>query len=161
MSKKKTPVDAVPQVEVSGFAGYTDILNDISRLLREARISTGRVVNSIVTVTYWEIGRRIVEYEQKGAPRAEYGAMLLKRLAADLTSCFGRGFGYSNLNLFRQFYLIYQERTPILQSVIGESSLATQGDPAFSISWTHYRKPIPIKDREFIIFRNKGVIVLA
>jgi len=125
---------------------YTGLLGDISGLLREARITAGRVVNSIVTVTYWEIGRRIVEYEEKGEARAEYGAKLLKRLAADLTARFGRGFGYSNLNLFRQFYLIYQERKPILQSVIGELASATQGPPVFRLSWTHYIKLLPISD---------------
>ena len=128
------------------LSGYTDLLGGISELLREARIAAGRVVNNIVTATYWEIGRRIVEYEQKGAERAEYGAMLLKRLAGDLTRRFGKGFSYSNLNLFRQFYLIYRERLPILQSVIVESSLTEKTRPAFRLSWTHYVRLLPITE---------------
>ncbi|MEX1223413.1 MAG: DUF1016 N-terminal domain-containing protein, partial [Pirellulales bacterium] len=58
-----------------------------------------------MTATYWEIGRRIVEFEQGGEARAEYGAELLKRLGADLTTQFGRGFSKSNLFQMRGFYL--------------------------------------------------------
>jgi predicted nuclease of restriction endonuclease-like (RecB) superfamily len=60
-----------------------------------------------MTATYWEIGRRIVEYEQGGKARAEYGEALLERLSADLTRGFGRGFGVDNLQRFRLFYLAY------------------------------------------------------
>jgi len=64
-------------------------------------------VNSILTATYWEIGRRIVEHEQQGASRAEYGQGLLRRLAKDLTARWGRGFGIDSLQRFRLFYLTY------------------------------------------------------
>lgn len=60
-----------------------------------------------MTATYWEIGRRVVEYEQGGKERAEYGETLLKRLAGDLSARFGRGFGVDNLQRFRLFYLAY------------------------------------------------------
>jgi len=60
-----------------------------------------------MTATYWEIGRRIVEHEQGGKARAEYGEALLNRLAADLTARFGRGFGVDNLQRFRLFYLAW------------------------------------------------------
>jgi len=151
MKKKRTSVDSVQKVEVSGLAGYKDILDDISTLLREARISTGRVVNSIVTVTYWEIGRRIVEYEQKGEPRAEYGAMLLKRLAVDLTARFGKGFGLSNLKLIRKFYLTYQDRgkSQTLSGLFSNERTSKSQTPSgllassgitgiFRLSWSHY-----------------------
>jgi len=58
-----------------------------------------------MTATYWEIGRRIVEFEQGGERRAEYGEYLLLRLSGDLTSRFGKGFGKSNLFLMRKFYV--------------------------------------------------------
>ena len=59
-----------------------------------------------MTAAYWEIGRRIVECEQGGENRAEYGTQLTKRLAKDLTSRFGRGFGHVNLAQMRRFYLV-------------------------------------------------------
>ena len=61
--------------------------------------------NSIIAAIYWEIGRRIVEYEQGGKERAEYGEALLRRLAEDLSGRFGRGFSRSNLQQMRIFYL--------------------------------------------------------
>ena len=87
---------------------YAPLLEDISRLLDEARQLTARTVNSFLTATYWEIGRRIVEYEQKGKKRAEYGSALLQRLSKDLTVRFGRGFGVDNLQRMRSFYRAYE-----------------------------------------------------
>jgi predicted nuclease of restriction endonuclease-like (RecB) superfamily len=74
-------------------------------LLEYARKTSTRTINAIMTATYWEIGRRIVEYEQGGKERAEYGDVLLKRLAVDLTAKFGRGFGVDNLQRMRAFYI--------------------------------------------------------
>ena len=68
-----------------------------------------RHVNTALVTTYWLIGRRIVEYEQKGKERAEYGEQLLKKLSADLTSRFGKGFTERNLWHMRQFYISYQK----------------------------------------------------
>jgi hypothetical protein len=86
---------------------YRGLLGGIETLLGEARRTSARAVNVLMTATYWEIGRRIVEYEQGGKARAEYGEALLKQLAADLTTRFGRGFGVDNLQRFRVFYLAY------------------------------------------------------
>lgn len=87
--------------------GYEQILTDMVELLEAARRTSARSVNAIMTATHWEIGRRIVEFEQKGAVRAGYGEQLLDRLSADLTSRFGRGFSRPNLNRARQFYLAF------------------------------------------------------
>lgn len=84
---------------------YPGLLNDLSGLLESARRASARAVNALMTATYWEIGHRIVEFEQGGKKRAEYGAELLEKLAADLTRRFGRGFSRSNLQRFREFYL--------------------------------------------------------
>ncbi len=59
--------------------------------------------NAIMTATYWEIGRRVVEHEQQGKARAEYDEALLERLAVDLTSRYGRGFGVVNLSQMKKF----------------------------------------------------------
>ena len=82
---------------------YSDLIQDLSGLLESARHAAARTVNAIMTATYWEIGRRIVEHEQGGAKRAAYGKELIQRLARDLTGKFGRGFGVDNLELFRAF----------------------------------------------------------
>jgi predicted nuclease of restriction endonuclease-like (RecB) superfamily len=97
-----------------------------------------------MTATYWEIGRRIVEHDQRGSERARYGEGLLKRLAADLNQRFGRGFSLSNLKQFRTFYLAYR---PLGKSQT-PSGLLAEGLPTapdqtplpgrFPLPWSHY-----------------------
>jgi hypothetical protein len=72
-------------------------------LLEMARRGAARSVNSIITSAYWEVGRRIVQDEQKGDERAEYGERLIDRLSSDLMARFGRGFSRSNVFQMRQF----------------------------------------------------------
>ena len=86
---------------------YDSILGDISNVIDAARRSAARSINCIMTAAYWLIGRRIVEYEQGGKARAEYGEALLGKLSADLAGRYGRGFGVDNLQRFRIFYLAY------------------------------------------------------
>jgi predicted nuclease of restriction endonuclease-like (RecB) superfamily len=86
---------------------YPRLIGGIGTLLETSRHTAARVVNSLMTATYWEIGRRIVEFEQGGKKRAGYGEELLKRLAVDLTARFGRGFSAPSLHKFKQFYLVY------------------------------------------------------
>ena len=97
--------------------GYDELLIGISDLLERARRMSARSVNSILTTTYWEIGRRIIEFEQGGKARAEYGEGLWKRLAVDLTAKYGRGFSKSNLASMRGFYLGWE----IFQTPSGKS----------------------------------------
>src|ERR1700685_4068146 len=86
---------------------YDNIRTGIIELLKAARSTAARNVNSIMTAVYWEIGRRIVETEQAGAVRANYGDELIKQLANDLSVQFGRGFGVVNLSQMRRFFLIW------------------------------------------------------
>ncbi len=96
--------------------GYAHLVTDISGLLEQARRTAARSVNSILAATYWEIGRRIVEYELGGKSRAEYGEALLRRLADDLAGRFGRGFSKRNLDYMRAFYLGWEiVQTPSAQ----------------------------------------------
>jgi predicted nuclease of restriction endonuclease-like (RecB) superfamily len=88
----------------SGPAEYGGLVTGIADLLEQARRGAARAVNSILTATYWEVGRRIVEFEQGGKARAEYGEKLLKQLAHDLTSRFGRWFSERNLEQMRGLY---------------------------------------------------------
>ena len=96
-----------PRKTADKIAGYGDLVGGIAAMLETARRASARAVNAIMTGTYWEIGRRIVEYEQEGSERAEYGAFLLKALGKDLTARYGRGFGWRNLFQMRAFYLAY------------------------------------------------------
>jgi predicted nuclease of restriction endonuclease-like (RecB) superfamily len=86
---------------------YDGLIGEIAEMLAAARRASARAVNALMTATYSEIGRRIVEFEQGGAERAEYGEELLKRLSADLTARFGRGFSVQNLENMRNFYIAF------------------------------------------------------
>ena len=86
-------------------ADYGRLVSNISELLEQARNAALRSVNAVLAAAYWEIGRRIVEYEQSGATRAEYGEALIERLAKDLTKLHGRGFSKQGLYKMRGFYL--------------------------------------------------------
>lgn len=91
----------------SQATGYDVMLSGVVDLLEQARRSSARAVNAIMTATYWETGRRIVEHEQAGNKRAGYGEKVLRCLSLDLTSKFGRGFSRQNIQRFRVFYLLY------------------------------------------------------
>ena len=87
--------------------GYQQIHDGIIHLVDSARTETVRSVNALMTATYWEIGRRIVEFEQGGEARAAYGAQLIKRLSKDLSLRYKRGFSAKNLRQMRLFYLFF------------------------------------------------------
>jgi len=100
---------------------YDNIRTGIVELLKAARSTAARNVNSIMTATYWEIGRRIVESEQGGTARAGYGDVVIKRLASDLSRQFGRGFGVVNLSQMKRFFLTWPAKG-ILQTMSEKSS---------------------------------------
>jgi hypothetical protein len=87
------------------LAGYIDIYGGIVEIFNAARVSAARNVNALMTASYWEIGRRIVEVKQKGKRRAGYGEQLISRLSSDLGRQYGLGFSSLNLEQMRQFYL--------------------------------------------------------
>ncbi len=142
----------VKQREYSG-SQYRSILGEISDVIEEARRSAVRAVNAAMTTAYWMIGGRIVESEQAGSPTADYGTGLLKRLATDLTSRFGRGFSVDNLESMRTFYLAYppdrisetlsrmlpEERRTVQKSeTLSRISSPPELATAFPLSWSHY-----------------------
>lgn len=88
-------------------ATYAGIQADIIGVVESARQAAVRHVNAVMTAAYWLVGRRIIEFEQAGEGRAEYGEALIKRLAVDLGRRFGRGFGAVNLSQMRRFYLTW------------------------------------------------------
>jgi predicted nuclease of restriction endonuclease-like (RecB) superfamily len=104
---------------------YKTIHVGIADVLATARTQAARHVNALMTASYWDIGRRIAEAEQKGKRRAGYGEQLLMQLSVDLTAQFGRGFSVDNLQLMRNFYLAYAV-LPIPQTVSGELGFASE-----------------------------------
>lgn len=111
-SLTKRPV-ARTVAKPSQAPSYDSILRDMVILLESSRRYSARVVNSIMTATYWEIGRQIVQVQQRGQSRAEYGDALLKRLSSDLTGRFGRGFSVDQLQRFRSFFLCFSAAEPV------------------------------------------------
>jgi len=129
-------------------------------------------VNAILTTTYWEIGRRIVEFEQGGKVTTEYGEILLERLSKDLTALHGRGFSRTNVAQMRAFYVAWGiVQTPsgkfeargkfkelpgnssgaIVQALSGQSALAQTvsaqlGRVAFPLSWSHYVRLLSVEN---------------
>jgi hypothetical protein len=101
------------------------LITEIRELIRSARQTVVHSVDLIQVYTNFEIGRRIVEHEQQGAERAEYGEALLKELAKTLTDEFGRGFSLTNLKMMRKFYLTY--RAGISQTPSGLLSQSGKG----------------------------------
>ncbi len=104
------------------------LFQEIVVLLREARTSVVRNINSVMVSTYFEIGKRIVKEEQKGKARAEYGKELIQNLSRHLTKEFGKGFSERNLEQMRKFYLSY----PIPQTVSAELDPIETGNTPFS-----------------------------
>ena len=135
MNSTKSPAVAAKAAALP--AGYAGIHGGIVELLDAARRATARSVNALMTASYWEIGRRIVEAEQQGKRRAGYGEQLIERLSADLTAQFGRGFSRPNLQQMRSFFLTW----PIRQTVSSESSLAPSGSPRFQCNNWRYANP--------------------
>lgn len=133
---------------------YRAFSEGICNLLESARRSAGRAVNAILTASYWEIGRRIVEFEQKGHKRAEYGSGLIPRLASDLTQKFGRGFSERNLQQMRVFYTLWEksqtlsaefgilEKPQTLSAVSNIKAIAEY----FPLPWSAYVRLMSVED---------------
>lgn len=160
----RLPKGAKPLPASPVARAYPLLIEDIAGLLETARRASARAVNALMTATYWEVGRRIVEFEQHGGKRARYGEALLKRLAQDLSARAGKGFSRQNLQNMRSFYLtappdqICQTLSGKLpapqnsQTVSGESNPKDAGIPApsalpfalsdlaraFPLPWSHY-----------------------
>jgi len=107
-----------------------NLLFEIRKIIAAAREQAIRSVNHALTVTYWHIGQAIVEEEQRGNERADYGKQLVKMLSHHLTNEFGDGYSSTNLWLMRQLYLTF----PILHALSGE------------LSWTHYKVLVRLDD---------------
>lgn len=117
-------------MELSADAGYRHLLEQISETYTRGRVQAVQAVNAHITETYWQVGRDIVEFEQGGKIRADYGRALIASLAKDLGLRHGKGFSRSNLVYMRLLYLRY----PISQK------------PSHQLSWSHYVELLKLDD---------------
>lgn len=122
---------------------YQKLVDSIGITIEGARQRAIQAVNNELLKANWEIGKYIVEYEQHGNEKAEYGSSLLANLSQDLKSRFGKGFSKSNIYLMRQFYLKYQ----IFQSVTGK------------LTWTHYGELLGVSDDMARGFYEKQAVI--
>lgn len=173
---KKKPAPKRRAVVKARRDGLAPLIAEVRHLVQSARRSAAAVVDTFQVLTNFEIGRRIVEHEQKGERRAEYGAELLKELSVRLTEEFGRGFSPVNLSHMRRFYLMWQHRVHIFQTPSEKlasaaispapsaklvpakifqtpsEKLALAPKPSgqfsnpFTLSWSHYVELLSIKD---------------
>lgn len=109
----------------------SNFIADIKALVAQSRQQVYAAINQTMVQTYWQIGKRIVEEEQHGEARAEYGKQLLKQLSAALTTEFGKGFSVQNLYYFRQFYVVFPE---IFHT------------PCGNLTWSHYRRLLSVSN---------------
>ncbi len=140
--------------------GYDGVLRGIVELLEASRRTAARAVNVVMTTTYWEVGRRIVEFEQGGKQRADYGQELIRTLAVALTERFGRGFSKRNLDYMRAFYLAWppprlddhKERRQKVQT------LSAQSSRAFPLPWSHYVTLLGVENRDARAFYEREAL---
>ena len=114
-------------------------INEIKKILKNARQKAYTAVNSAMVEAYWEIGRRIVEEEQSGRERAEYGKEIIKNLSKELTEEFGKGFGERNIRNIRQFYVLFSDYEK-WKSLISK------------LTWTHIQKVLRVSNEKARIF---------
>jgi len=134
-----------------GFNKYTSLIKRLAEIIHSARATAVRQINKTQVLAYYEIGREIVEFEQKGKARAEYGEALITRLSKDMTEKFGKGFSEINLRNMRRFYLEFpvqiQQTLSVkslgknkFQAMSGKSSIRQTPSVEFNpqLSWSHY-----------------------
>lgn len=112
-----------------------NLLAQITQIITETRAKAGRSVNFIVVQAYWQIGQRIIEEEQAGEFRAEYGSNLLGYLSEHLTAQLGKGFDATNLSNMRKFYRTFPNFDAVRQE----------------LSWTHYRSLLRVENEQFYL----------
>lgn len=128
----------------------TFLVNDLKTIVSKAKSKAFAAVNYSLVERNWSIGKRIVEEEQNGAARAEYGKRIIEVASAALTEEFGKGFSYTNIANYKRFYLMFNN-LQILQTVSDESShtqVLTQKTELHLLPWSHYERLIRIEDKQ-------------
>ena len=121
-------------------------ISQIKKILIDARKKSYIAINNSMIEAYWLIGKKIVEEEQNGNDRANYGEELLKNLSRELSKEFGKGFSITNLQNFRKFYVIYNDWQ--IDSNSENSEFPIQQTLSAKLSWSHYERLIRVENKE-------------
>ena len=111
----------------------SDLIQEIKRIVTQARQKAYTAINSAMVEAYWQMGKRIVEQEQQGKDRADYGSQLLKSLSKELTAEFGKGFSVNSLYYYRQFYVFFPEKLPTAWGIL---------------TWSHYKRLLSVSNAD-------------
>ena len=125
--------------EIASPVAYQDLLQEIGHAIHGARQQAAQTVNTLLVQTYWHIGQHIVEFEQGGKEKADYGSGLLDRLSKDLSTLYGKGFGRSNVFYMRKLYLSFQN----------------SGTLSHKLTWSHYYEILKADDSLEISFYTR------
>jgi predicted nuclease of restriction endonuclease-like (RecB) superfamily len=123
-------------------------VDDIKQILGNARQKAYSAINSAMVEAYWFVGKRIVEEEQQGEKRAEYGKEVLKTLSKELTADFGKGFSDRNIRNFRQFYLSFPKLLEIQKTPSADSQYSIWQTASAKLSWSHFLLIMRVSNKE-------------
>jgi predicted nuclease of restriction endonuclease-like (RecB) superfamily len=144
MKEKITKIKSGPPLlKTDAFTGgYQCLLSEISGIITQGRSIALRQIDTTQAVTYWLVGRRIVEFYQRGADRAEYGEQVLIKLSRDLSARFGKGYSVDNLENIRRFYIGFPKMLKISETLSRKYSVPDSGTKSETVSrilsWSHY-----------------------
>lgn len=138
----KTQSSLPIKASVSGRGGYHRLLSEISGIITQGRAIALRQIDTTQVITYWLVGRRIVEFYQRGAGRAEYGEQVLIKLSRDLSARFGKGYSVDNLQNMRRLYVEFPKLLQIYETA-SRKSYKTSFPAKYKtvsriLSWSHY-----------------------
>lgn len=125
-----------------------NFVGDIKQIIQLARQRAYSAINFAMVEAYWLIGKRIVEEEQHGEKRAEYGKRILKTVSEELTAEFGKGYSLRSIRDFRNFYLTFPALLSIRQTVSAESQLIIQPTVSAKLSWSHFQLIMRVSNKE-------------
>ena len=114
---------------------YRSVIDDVKSIISSGMASAYNATSCAMVMTYWNVGRRIVEQEQNGNQRAEYGAAMMDALAAELTKEYGKSYSKRNLQYFRKFYQYFPD-IEIVNSCV------------HNLTWTHFRSLLRVPDED-------------
>lgn len=117
------------------IAAYQLMITDIRQIIISGQEYAYNAASKAMVLTYWQVGRRIVEQEQEGKERAEYGKALIETLSGELTREFGKSYSKRNLQYFRKFYLAFPDREIVNACV-------------HNLNWTHFRSLLRVSDED-------------
>ncbi|MCL2435827.1 MAG: DUF1016 N-terminal domain-containing protein, partial [Lentimicrobiaceae bacterium] len=143
---------------------YDCLIEQIGDLLFHGRRQVAYTVNNVMVHTYWQIGKYIVEYEQGGSEKSEYGSKLLDRLSTDLTMLYGKGFSRSNLVYIRKLYIYFQIGETVSHQLSNNSvqisgtvshQLKSKSVLSEKLNWGHYFEILKADNELEITFYTK------